>query len=420
MTTTMMTYDEALNFIHGTYGKGAKNGLANMHALLGRLGNPHQLFPSVHVAGTNGKGSVCAYIQSALRLAGYKTGLYTSPFLQRYNERMRIDGEPIPDGTLARYTTEVAEQVEALRREGIHPTEFEIGTAVAFLYFAREKVDIAVIEVGLGGRLDPTNVITPKVCAIASIGFDHMRVLGDTLPAIALEKAGIAKPGVPLVLSAQVEGEARETIARRCAEINAPLIISRPTDGLEIGLPGAHQTYNAGTAVGVLEMLNRDGFVITPRQIGEGLRKTRWPGRLEWIPSTPPLLMDGAHNPQGVRALAEYIATLPRAKTVLLTGIMQDKAWREMAGVFAGFIDAAVTVAPDNHRALAPEALRDMFREHGIPAESAASLEEGLRRATELAGPEGRVIAAGSLYLVGALRTLVVGESQGTPGSLPL
>ncbi|MCL1796655.1 MAG: bifunctional folylpolyglutamate synthase/dihydrofolate synthase, partial [Clostridia bacterium] len=189
-----MTYAEALDFIHGAYVLGEKNGLSNMRRLLARLSNPETGIRALHVAGTNGKGSVCALLQAALRCAGYKTGLYTSPFLERFNERIRIDGKPIPDESLVDLVERIAPEIETLRAGGYQPTEFEIGSALAFLYFAQEKVDVSVIEVGLGGRLDPTNTITPLVCGIASIGLDHQHILGATLPQIAAEKAGIAKP----------------------------------------------------------------------------------------------------------------------------------------------------------------------------------------------------------------------------------
>ncbi len=406
------TYDEALAFIHGTYGLGKKDGLSNMHRLLTRLGDPQERFASVHVAGTNGKGSVCAYVHAALCYAGYKVGLYTSPFLQRYNERMRVNGTPIPDDTLTQLMDAVAAEVLVLREEGIFPTEFEIGTALAFMHFAKSAVDIAVIEVGLGGRLDPTNVIVPRVAAIASIGLDHTHVLGDTLEAIAAEKAGIAKPGVPLILSAQANDAVREVVSARCMEIGSPFIIAKPTVGLTLSLEGPHQAYNAGVAVELLAQLQAQGFAISDTHIVEGLCHTRWPGRLEWVAGEPPLLMDGAHNPQGAQALAAYVQTLPPRKNVLLCGIMQDKDWRKITDIFALFADEAITVAPDNHRALDPGRLAEAYRVRGIPALAAETLPGALEKARAQAGEGGRIIAAGSLYLVGALRTLVVGQDD--------
>ena len=402
----LMTYEEAIAFIHGAYGLGEKVGLSNMQRLLAMLGDPQERFPSVHVAGTNGKGSVCAFLHAALRKAGFTTGLYTSPFLQRYNERMRVNGIPIPDDVLARLTSVVAEAVEALRLDNVRPTVFEIGTAVAFLYFAEAGVDMAVVEVGLGGRLDPTNVLVPRVTAIASIGMDHTRVLGDTLEAIALEKAGIAKPGVPMVLSAQAADSVRTVVERRCEEVAAPVIIASPTgEDVPLGLPGMHQRYNAGVADSALTCLREQGFVISQENIREGLGCARWPGRLEWILSDPPVLLDGAHNPQGTAALADYIRGLPQKKTVLLCGIMSDKDWWPMVETFATFADEAVATQPREPRALNAGKLAASFEALGVSARETVHVSEGLRRAKEMAGAEGRVVVAGSLYLVGEART---------------
>ncbi len=412
MTTHPFTYESAIAYIHGAYGQGAKDGLNNMRLLLERLGNPQDRFPSIHVAGTNGKGSVCAFLHAALTCSGYRTGLYTSPFLQRYNERMRVGGVPIADDALARLVERVAAEVDALRQVGVRPTEFEIGTALAFLYFAEEQVDIAVVEVGLGGRLDPTNVITPLVSVIASIGLDHMRVLGHTPEAIAREKAGIAKRGVPLVLSAQASEGVREVILETCRAKGAPLYLAKPAVGLALGLAGAHQAYNAGTAWEALSQLRRAGWNMPDASILEGFRRVRWPGRLEWVDVSPPLLLDGAHNPQGVQMLVEYLQGLPRARTVLLCGIMADKDWQDMARILAGVSDEAVAVAPDNKRSLDAAVLAHTLGSFGVFARAADTLSDAYQAAQSLAGPQGRIVAAGSLYLIGELRTLAVGPDS--------
>jgi len=397
-----MTYAEAIDFIHGAYIMGEKDGLRNMKRLLARLQNPETSLRALHVAGTNGKGSVCALLQAALRCAGLRTGLYTSPFLERFNERIRIDGVPIPDDALAELMQIIAPEVEALRADGRKPTEFEIGSALAFLYFAREKVDAAVVEVGLGGRLDPTNVLTPLACGIASIGLDHQRILGDTLPKIAVEKAGIAKPGVPLILSAQVTGEAREAIEAVCAAAGALLTLAPPDVPYAVNLPGAHQAFNAGLA---LEMLRHSGLPVPETAIEAGFSRVTWPGRLEWVLGEK-LLLDGAHNIQGAQALADYVRSLPKKRTVLLCGIMQDKDIDEMTSIFSGIADAAVAVAPRVKRALPAETLAEILAAKGVPAQGSESMEAALRAAQALAGDEGRVVAAGSLYLVGELRAL--------------
>ena len=397
------TYEQALNFIHGTKGHGKKDGLNNMRALLARLGNPEREFASIHVTGTNGKGSVCAFINAGLCLAGKKTGMYTSPFLQRFNERFRLNGEPIADEKLAALTTEVAREVEALRAQGVMPTEFEIGTAIAFLFFARERVDYAVIEVGVGGRTDSTNVITPCVCAIASIGLEHTKTLGDTMEKIAFEKAGIAKPGVPLVLSAQVTGGPCEVIAAHCRAVGAPLLFAEKEENAALGLPGEHQKFNAGVARNVLETLG-----IAQETISEGLRRARWPARLEWL--SEDMLLDGAHNPQGARALARYAAGLEKKRTALLCGILRDKDCEGMAKILAPVCDEVIAVAPDSVRALPAQALAELFIRQGRTAQCAPNIAEGIRMAREAAGESGRIIIAGSLYLAGEVRTLVVGE----------
>lgn len=401
------TYPEALAYIHGMYGLGEKHGVDNMHALMAKLGNPHQKIRAVHVAGTNGKGSVCAFSQAILRCAGYSVGLYTSPFLQRYNERIRLNGRPIPDEDLAEITSIVAEAVESVRDEGIKPTEFEIGTAVAFVYFARQAIDFAVIEVGLGGRIDPTNILRPEVSAIAAIGFDHTKVLGDTLELIAAEKAGIAKPGIPMVVSGQNSGSVLDVIRRRCEEVEASLIIAKPTDGFELGLKGEHQQYNAGLAVGIVEQLKAQGVHVPDNAIANGLSKARWPGRLEWVSENPSFILDGAHNLQGAEALASYLKALPVSRIVLITGMLRDKDWEAIAGVLARAVDEVVTVKPDSHRALAADTLVQVFERHGRPACAAASLQDALVQAHGIAGQQGVIVIAGSLYLVGEARTVL-------------
>lgn len=409
------TYEQALNFIHSTYGMGHKDGLKNITELLHLLEDPQKKFRSVHVAGTNGKGSVCAFLHGVLCCAGYKVGLYTSPFLQRYNERIRIGGVPIPDDRLALEMNRVAEKVETLRAQGVMPTEFEIGTALAFSYFAAEQVDIAIIEVGLGGRLDPTNVIVPELSLIGSIGLDHTKILGNTLEQIAAEKAGIAKKGVSLLLTAQVEGGAKETIENCCKAAEAPFEQVSPevlqeVRQLPLGLAGEHQVFNASLAFSACKALRNCGWKISDEHIREGLKRTRWPGRLEWIGH---MLLDGAHNPQGAQALSDYVQkTLDGRQKVLLCGILKDKDWSQIAEILAGCADVCVTVSPDSHRALEAEALREYFEKKGLEAYAAGSEKEALEKAQKLAGKDGVVIAAGSLYLAGVLRTLALGQDD--------
>lgn len=423
-----MNYEQAVSYIHGKAGKGVKRGLENMRALLERLGNPQESLRCLHVAGTNGKGSVCAFLDAALRQAGYRVGLYTSPYLMRYNERMRIDGAQIPDETLAALTTEVAAHVRALEGEGVYPTVFEIGTAIALSWMARENVDAAVIEVGLGGLLDPTNVVRPSVCAIARIGLDHTKTLGYTLEEIAAVKGGIIKPGVPVALQAQGENVAA-VIRGICAEKCAPLLdcaAHRPqgvelhargarfwagfpglaAQAYEIALPGAHQVDNAVTALAALSLLP-EGLRVPPEAAKAGLKAARWPGRLEWCGN---VLLDGAHNPQGIAALRQYAeAFLGGRRVVLLTGAMADKDVSTMAREAAALGEAVVCVQPEQAvRALPAEALRDLYRTYTEkPVYAAQDTAAGLKRARELAGEAGVVLVCGSLYLAGEVRSML-------------
>jgi dihydrofolate synthase/folylpolyglutamate synthase len=367
-------------------------------------------------------------LDSMLRACGLKTGLYTSPFLQFYNERIRINGEPVSDEILAHAVTRVKEAADSLHNQGICPTAFELGTAASFLIFREEKVDIAVVEVGLGGRLDPTNVITPLVSVITALGMDHMAYLGDTLEKIAGEKAGIIKPGVPAVLY-PARQEAEAVVRAACEQKQAPLTVLRhrqavfhqadafgshadfdlpkgKMEDVHVPLPGLHQVENALTALTAMDLLK--GFPISREKMRKGLERVRWPARLEWIGNSPRVLLDGAHNPQGVEALRSFTGLfLHKEKRVLLTGVLREKINSKMIEDMASLAGQAVTVMPDNHRAMPAAELATMLQEEGCAAEPAASLEEGLRLAREIAGPEGVIIAAGSLYLAGALRGML-------------
>ena len=297
-----MTEKEAIERIHSVYPTGCKNGLENMRALMGRLGNPQEKLTMVHVAGTNGKGSCCAMIERMLRAAGYKTGLYTSPYIEVYNERIRINGEPIAGDKLAALVESVWPAVEACEKDGVQITEFELGTALAFCCFAKEKVNVAVIEVGLGGRLDPTNIITPAVSVITEVGMDHMQFLGDTIEQIALEKAGIMKPGVPVVLGRQ-EKAARGVLLAAAKGKELPILSLTAENireertritfdvafggerlkALTVSLCGRHQADNACAALGALLALKKKGFKIPTSAVRAGLADVHWPGRLEYF-----------------------------------------------------------------------------------------------------------------------------------------
>lgn len=423
-----MNYEESVSYIHGKYGKGQKVGLQNMKLLLARLGNPHKGLRFIHVAGTNGKGSTCAFMDSILREAGYKVGLYTSPFLMRYNERIRVNGCEIPDETVAQLTTHIEQQVRQMEESGEGwPTVFEIGTALMFSWFAQQKVDYAVVEVGLGGRLDPTNVLTPCVSAITRIGLDHTRVLGDTLQAIATEKGGIIKAGAPVVLQAQ-EACVGGVIEGICAKVGAPyhdlsaLHVSdvhvreygsdfcvTGDDGVRhayhISLCGAHQVDNAVTALKTIEVL--PGANIAQETIQTGLANAKWPGRLEWLGN---ILLDGAHNPQGARMVSEYVRTcLEGRRIIALTGMMADKDVAHLAKAIASFAHEVLCVAPENMaRAIAAPQLADIFRSFSHDKVRAFDdTQTALCHAQRIAEENDVILVCGSLYLVGEVRKIL-------------
>lgn len=432
-----MTLNQAIEYIHAAREQGVKTGLDNMTRLCALLGDPQNSLRAVHVAGTNGKGSTCACLESVLRAAGYRVGLYTSPFLQHYTERIRIDGLRVDEAAFFAAFDPVHAAVEALRAEGLRPTPFEIGTALAFLAFAQADADLCVIEVGLGGRFDPTNVLTPLVCAIASIGLDHQAILGDTLPDIAGEKAGIMKPGVPVVTAA-ASPEIEAVFAARAAEVGAPwrfltgdemkplpadpsmaLVaqhVAFACDGwvlpeLWLRLLGAHQLRNAALALAALAELKRIGLPISDEAVVQGLARVRWPGRLEYVAGAPAILLDGAHNAQGAQALAAFAKTLPEgAARVLLCGVLEEKLSPEMLGALAELAPRAAATAPQERRAVPPEALAGELEQRGVRTEVCGDAASALAQARAIAGAAGIVIVAGSLYLVGEVRALLCEE----------
>ena len=423
----MRTAEQVVNEINSAHGDGDEQGLRNTAALLGLL-QAWPACPVIHVAGTNGKGSVCAMLSSVLSAAGYRTGLYTSPFLQTYAERIRIDGTPVSKAQLARYGSDVLDAAAGLGEEkGYRFVPFELGTALAFHVFRQEKTEIIVSETGLGGRLDPTNAIPePAVCAITAIGMDHMQLLGDTPAAIAGEKAGIIKPGVPVICYPPETAEVRQVFENAAEARHAPLTILTPEQvriresdahctianficsgkiwsGVKISLPGEHQVMNTLVVLTVLAELEKQGIRIPEEAVYRGLGNTFWPGRLEWYGR---ILMDGAHNAQGVRAFAAFTGqNLKGKKKILLTGVLTEKLSGEMLALLAGAADEAVTVTPDSPRAMKAEELCGLLREKGMKASAANTLKEGLAKAQALAGEDGIILATGSLYFIGALRS---------------
>lgn len=420
---------------------GIKLGLDNIRALLDRLGHPESAFSSVLVGGTNGKGSVAAMLDAMLAASGVRTGLYTSPHLIRPGERIRIAGSDIQPGHLDRHLEAVREACErAVADQGLaaHPSFFEVMTATALHAFREAGVRVAVLEVGLGGRLDATNAVEAVLSIVVTVDLDHTERLGRSLEQIAAEKAGIVKKGKPLV-SGVAQGEARAVLASACREAGSPFIeasqIASLTEGTEgaftvrtararyedlrTPLPGRHQMGNARVALVAFEEVSRAlGLTAASGDVKRGLASVRWAGRLQWIPGTPPLLLDGAHNPAGAAVLAEYLRGRGGHRPVLLFGAMRDKDVSHMLSPLAGLVEAVIlTRAPVQHAA-DPHELTQQVPEGMGPAAVCPDPGAALERARALAGPGGWVLVAGSLYLVGDILGRL--ESRHVPGPVPL
>jgi len=403
-----MTAEQVISAIQAARYTGKKNGLDNTVMLLNRLGVAPDAVRAIHVAGTNGKGSVCAMIESALSAAGFRTGLFTSPFLQRYNERIAIQGQCVSDEDIAEYGALVLEA-----GKDMNATAFELGTALAWLIFKEKGIDIAVLETGLGGRLDPTNVMMPRLSVITAIGLDHTEILGDTIEKIAREKAGIIKPGVPVVVY-PCSNSVQDIITDAARQAKSEVLFLRDTDlnitrferngsaaewaglTLHIPLPGEHQCLNAMTAAAALRM-----YGIDDKCIREGISRCVWPARLEWVGN---VLIDGAHNAHGARSLRWYTDSfLKEKKRVLIVGMLGGKLTDDMIGEMSALSDTVITVAPAADKAIPAEKLAEYF--HG--ASMAESLPAAIRTANGLCGGDGVIIITGSLYLAGEARTLL-------------
>lgn len=404
---------DPLEWLLGLEKLGMKFGLENMAALTRALDEPQAAFDSVLIAGTNGKGSVTATVDTALRLGGYRSGRYTSPHLERLEERFVIDGDEVTASTMARSVGRVRSVVEALLADGTlqaSPTFFEVTTAVAFDIFREAGVDIAVLEVGLGGRLDSTNVVTPIATAITTIAFDHQAQLGSTLTAIAREKAGIMRPGVPVVIG-RLPAEAEAVVIETARRLDAPLIrahdvVSWPA-GLHPALPGAHQVDNAIVTLALLEALADRGYPVPPERRRQAIETVRWPGRLERIdlPGTR-ILLDAAHNPAGADALASYLRDAQWSNAVLVFGAMADKDARGMLTALAPAVARIICTTASTSRANDASALARIAAEvaGGDRVEAIADPLTAVARARELSG---RVVIAGSMFLIGPLRGIL-------------
>lgn len=417
-----MTYEEALSYIHSICWKGSKLGLDRTRELLGKLNDPQKELKFIHIAGTNGKGSTAAMLSSILEEAGYRVGLYTSPFINRFNERMQVNHQPIPDEELAALTEYVRPHADAMADS---PTEFELITALAMVWFARQNCDIVVLEVGMGGELDSTNIIdAPEAAVIAAMGMDHVKELGPTMADIARAKAGIIKEG-GRVVSYGGNPEADEVIAAVCRARNASLCQPDfsaivPGDfslegqtfsykgwrGLRIPLVGAYQMNNAAVVLETVEVLRQRGWSVSDEAVRQGLADTRWPARFEVLRRDPVFIVDGGHNPHGIRATAESLSRLfPGRKITFVTGVMADKDVEHILGLIVPLADQFFTVRPDNPRAMDAGELAARIEAMGAKATACASVRDGVDRAIQAEGPHGVACALGSLYMSGEVRS---------------
>lgn len=419
-----MTYEEAVQKINARLKFGIKPGLEHIGRLMAELGNPQDKLQFVHVAGTNGKGTTCALISSVLRKAGYRTGLYTSPYVTDFRERFQINGEMIPQDELLEELNKVAPLVDKLADEGIIITEFELITAIAFQWFADRGCDVVVLEVGLGGRFDATNIIkTPLAAVIASISLDHTAILGDTVEQIAFEKCGILKQGGHAVLYPDQKPGVIDVVKKNAAERGCELVIPSLSEirevsadlrgvdleyrGLPLHLPfiGAHQEKNALTALTAINVLRERGLQIPDSAVQEGFAAAKLPARMEIFGEHPLMLLDGGHNPGCAAALADVLKRyLPGRRLVGVMGMMADKDSHTALSILAPLFSAVLTLTPDNPRSLPAPELADRAREFCPDSRPMTDRALALQIARELAGPDGAVIVCGSFYLAGELR----------------
>lgn len=421
-----MKYEEALKYITTSKKFGEKHGLEGIARLCKMLSDPQKKLKFVHVAGTNGKGSTCSYIANILKEAGYKTGLYTSPFIYEFNERIRVNNENISDEDLAEVMTEVKSVIDKLLEDGYpQPTEFEVITACAFLYFFREKCDIVVLEVGLGGRFDSTNIIeNPLCCAISSIGYDHMQYLGETLSDIAFEKCGIIKEGSPVVIYPDQKEEAKKVIEKIATDRKADVIRTDKADinikemnldgsifdacglfDVETNLSGEHQVYNAVTAINVILELKRKGYKINEGIIKKGISGTKWPARMEKLCDNPCVIFDGAHNTDGMEVFVNNIKKLADGKRVIIIlGMVKDKEYDKCIRLLDGVADVLITTTVENPRKETAENLMKKAEFMNCEKYITKNVGEAIDRAFSIYDENSIIFAAGSLYMASEVK----------------
>lgn len=433
-----MSYRETISYLFGLQKHGIKLGLANSRSLMEGMGDPERSFPSIHIAGTNGKGSTAAFLAAVLRQADYRVGLYTSPHLIDFTERIRINGVPVTEAKvveLAGRVMDAAHRLVAQDGSTILPTFFEVTTTMAFTCFAEERVDIAVIEAGMGGRLDSTNVITPAVSVITNIDVEHTEFLGATVAEIAVEKAGIIKPGVPVVTGAG-HPDALSVIEQQAVLNGSPLYrmprdfgserteagavqrfdyrgIGGTYEGLVVPMRGRHQVANACLAVAALECIARRGFPVPESALRSGLAAASWEGRLEQVGTRPDMYLDGAHNPSAARVLAEALADLKKArrKLFLVLGVLQDKDLSGIIGPLAPLADRIIVTQPNYSRAANADALAAAVRRTHHAVTAAKTVRDAVALAQHEAGEDDLIVVTGSLFTVGDARALFRGRA---------
>lgn len=425
-----MNYEDTMRYIADTAKFGSKLGLERTERILHILGDPHKKLKAIHIAGTNGKGSTTAMISKILFESGYKVGMYISPYLEEFEERIQINNKNIPKDDLCRIIEKVSPAINRVVEEGYnHPTQFEIITCAMFLYFYEEKVDFAVVEVGLGGRLDSTNVIVPLVSVITSISYDHMQILGNTLGEIAFEKAGIIKEGVPIVLYPQEE-EALKVIERVSSEKQSMLIkvskesvqylstidmiqkIKVKTQGeiydINLALLGKHQLLNCAVAISTIEELIKQGVKIDKRNILSALSDVKWPGRLEVMSKSPLVVIDGAHNIDGIRKLSESIDIYFKYRNMyLILGILADKQVEDMISTIVPKACKVFAVTPHSERAEMAESLKEKIIGYNSNCEAVDNYEEAYKKALNMCEKEDILLISGSLYMIGDMRKII-------------
>ena len=416
-----MNAEQAIAYIHSVCWKGSIPGLGRTQELLEKMGNPEKKLKFVHIAGTNGKGSTAAMTASILRKAGYRTGLYTSPYIYRFHERIQVDGVEISDEDLTEITEYVKPLADSMAQS---PTEFELVCCIAFEYFYRKKCDIVVLEVGMGGAWDATNVIeVPEVAVITNIGLDHTEYLGDTVEKIAETKSGIFKPhghavvyrSTPSVEAVYERVCAERDVSLRKADFEGLVLKAHTLEGqvfdcgsrknLVLPLLGDHQLHNASVVLSIADTLIGEGWKISEQNIYDGIRDVRWPGRFDIVCRKPLFIIDGGHNPQCIEALVKNIRDyLAGKKVVALTGVLADKDYADMYKPVMPLVDRFVCITPPNPRKLEAEQLAQYLRQAGAQAQASESILGGVKQAMDLAGEDGVVLCFGSLYSIGGIR----------------